>query len=298
MNRDSDLSPDAIANRSQALRDLIDRRTRLTTPDWVRGWTARSNATEMREPAFLIGFPRSGTTLLDTFLMGHPDICVAEEKPMLPAVSEQLGEYERIATIDEVELDALRERYFATAAKHVPDIGERLLIDKYPLGAIDVALIHRLFPTAKIIRTIRHPCDVILSCFTTRFQPTATLVSFYTLDDAAKLYDRVMTLWETSRAAMPLDVHQIKYEDLVADSEGQMRSLTDFLGVEWNDALARHEKAAESRSFVGSASYAQVVEPLYDRSVGRWKRYAAQLAPVLPLLEPWAEKMGYGPLQA
>lgn len=298
MNRERDLSADTIAKRAQALRDLIDRRAQLTTSDWVRDWTAKDALPEAREPAFLIGFPRSGTTLLDTFLMGHPDVRVAEEKPMLQAVSAQLGDYERIASLDEAELRRLRGVYVEAVAEHVRDLGDRLLIDKYPLGAIDVTLIHRLFPTAKIIFTQRHPCDVILSCFMTRFQPSATLISFHTLDDSAKLYDRVMTLWEKSLAAMPLDVHQIKYEELVANPDAQMKGVTSFLGLEWHDKVMEHEKVAEGRSFISTASYAQVVEPVYDRSVGRWKRYAKQLEPVLPLLEPWAIKMGYGPLQA
>jgi tetratricopeptide (TPR) repeat protein len=293
MNRDSDLSKPVIAARAQALRDLVDRRAEMTSGGWMRGWSARGSRPNMREPAFIIGFPRSGTTLLDTFLMGHPGICVAEEKPMLAAVSKQLGEYERMATIDESELTGLRDRYFAAAAEHVPDVGDRLLVDKYPLGAIDAALIHRLFPTAKIVFTERHPCDVVLSCFMTRFQPTATLVSFFTLEDSARLYDRVMNLWEKSRAAMPLDVHAIKYEELVANAESEVRRLIDFLGLEWDDGVTDHERTAESRSFVGTASYAQIIEPLYDRSIGRWQRYREQMEPVLPILAPWAERFGY-----
>lgn len=293
MNRDSDLSEPVIAARAQALRDFVDRRAEITSAEWVLGWSARDSRPNMREPAFIIGFPRSGTTLLDTFLMGHPGICVAEEKPMLAAVSEQLGAYERIATLGESELKSLRDRYFAAAAEHVPYVGDRLLVDKYPLGAIDAALIHRLFPTAKIIFTERHPCDVVLSCFMTRFQPTATLVSFFTLEDCAQLYDRVMNLWEKSRAAMPLDVHAIKYESLVANAETEVRRLIDFLGLEWDESVADHERTAESRSFVSTASYAQVVEPLYDRSIGRWQRYREQMEPVLPILAPWAERFGY-----
>ena len=297
MNRERDLSAHTIGKRAQALRDFIDHRAQLTTSDWVRRWSASDSARGVREPAFLIGFPRSGTTLLDTFLMGHPDICVAEEKPMLQAVSAHLGEYERLATLDEAELRRLRAVYIDVAAKHVPELGDRLLIDKYPLGAIDAALIHRLFPSAKIIFMARHPCDVVLSCFMAHFQPTATLISFYTLDDSAKFYDRVMNLWEKSLAAMPLDVHGIRYEQLIADPEPQLRRLVDFLGLEWDERVKSHESTADSRGFVGTASYAQVTEPLHDRSVGRWKRYAKQLGPVLPLLEPWVVKMGYGPLQ-
>lgn len=294
MNEESELSKQTIANRSAALRTLIDERAASMTRDWVSGWSpAVPPADRPRDPAFLIGFPRSGTTLLDTFLMGHPGICVAEEKPMLQAVSAALGPYERLASLGEAEIEGLRATYFEAAAAHVPGLGDRLLIDKYPLGAIDVAIIHRLFPEARIIFAERHPCDVILSCFFTRFQPTATLISFFTLDDSARLYDRVMSLWERARAAMPLHVHTLRYESLVAGPEAAMRPLINFLGLDWDSGATSHETAAAGRSFVASASYAQVTEPLYDRSIGRWKSYRRHLEPVLPILAPWAEKLGY-----
>jgi Tfp pilus assembly protein PilF len=293
MNCVSDLSQDVIAKRSQALRAVIDDRVRITTPEWVGGWSAGDDVPKIREPAFLIGFPRSGTTLLDTFLMGHPDICIAEEKPMLQSVSERLGDFRRLAVLEADELRDLRDRYFRTAAEQVGEFGDRLLIDKYPLGAIDAALIHCLFPTAKIVFTQRHPCDVVLSCFFTRFQPTPTLTSFHTLEDTAKLYDKVMSLWQQCRVAMPLDVHELKYEELVGSPDTKMRQLVTFLGLDWDERVSDHQKVAGGRDFVRTASYAQVVEPLYKRSIGRWKRYAEQLAPVLPILLPWAERMGY-----
>jgi len=293
MNRESDLSPQVVARRSQALRELIDARARITTIEWVQSWSAEGDTPPARQPTFLIGFPRSGTTLLDTFLMGHPDLGVAEEGPMVQAVAARLGDYERIASLDAAELRSLRSCYFEAAARYVSKLGDRLLIDKFPLGAIEAGLIHRLFPTAKIIFALRHPCDVVLSCFMTRFQPTRTLISFSTLEDAARLYDKVMGFWSQCRAAMSLDVHDIRYEELVADPERTLRQLAAFLNLEWDDRLLQHEESAGKRSFIGTGSYAQVVEPLYDRSIGRWKRYREQLAPVLPLLEPWALKFGY-----
>jgi hypothetical protein len=293
MNRESELSERSIGKRAQAFRDLVDYRVQLATPEWVAGWRASDDYSGGPDPAFLIGFPRSGTTLLDSFLIGHPGVRVAEEKPMLQAVAAQLGDFERIATLAPAELQALRHMYFEVAAGHVPDLGDGLLIDKYPLGAIDLALIHRLFPSAKIIFTERHPYDVVLSCFVTRFELSATLVSFLTLEDSAKLYDRAMTLWERSRLAMQLDVHTVRYEHLVRDCETEMRRLVGFLGLEWHEGAADHVSAARDRSFVDTASYAQVVEPLYDRSIGRWTRYRRQLEPVLAILEPWAVKMGY-----
>lgn len=293
MNRVSELSSDVIAKRSQALRDLIDERAAITTAEWMRSWTAPERIENAPEPAFLIGFPRSGTTLLDTFLMGHPGLCVAEEKPMLQAVSKKLGEYRRLAKLDPQTIMALRDEYFRTASLHLPELGDRLLVDKFPLGAIDLGIFHRLFATGKIIFLKRHPCDVVLSCFFTRFQPTPMLISFQTLEDSAKLYDKVMSFWQHLRMVTSLKVHEVAYEDLVTDPASQLRGLFAFLDIEWDERATDHQTSAVGRSFIASASYAQVVEPLHDRSVGRWKRYRAQLAPVLPTLLPWAEQLGY-----
>ncbi len=293
MNRVSDVSDSLVAQQSQAIRALIDDRIAMTTAEWLRGWSAPETTQDLREPAFLIGFPRSGTTLLDTFLMGHDDLCIAEENPMLQAVSNQLGDYRRLAQIDAAEIRALRDVYLRTASLALPNLGDRLLVDKFPLGVIELAIFHRLFPTGKIIFLKRHPCDVVLSCFFTQFQPTPMLTSFQTLEDSAKLYDKVMGLWCQCRTATALDVHEVKYEDLVANPEFQLRQLLSFLEIAWDDRVTDHVKAAAGRTFIGSASYAQVIEPLHDRSVGRWKRYREQLSSVLPILLPWAERMEY-----
>ena len=293
MNSVSELSADVIAKRSQALRDLIDERTAVTTTEWVDSWSVAESPQNEPEPAFLIGFPRSGTTLLDTFLMGHPELAIAEEKPMLQAVSRKLGDYERLAKLDAPAILALREEYFRTASLHVPELSDRLLVDKFPLGAIELGIFHRLFPTGKIIFLKRHPCDVILSCFFTQFHPTPMLISFQTLEDAAKLYDKVMSFWQQFRTVRSLNIHEIAYEDLVTDPASQLRRLFSFLDIEWDDRVTDHQTAAAERKFIASASYAQVIEPLHDRSVGRWKRYRTQLAPVLPTLLPWAKQLGY-----
>jgi len=88
-------------------------------------------------------------------------------------------------------------------------------------------------------------------------------------------------------------VHLVRYERLVDDAESEMRALTAFLGLEWSDRLLDHRSTAADRGFINTPSYSQVVEPLYDRSIGRWERYRGQMEPVLPMLEPWAKRMGY-----
>lgn len=92
---------------------------------------------------------------------------------------------------------------------------------------------------------------------------------------------------------MDLNVHTVVYENLVADPEGTLRPLLDFLGLEWNDRLLDHRRTAKSRGTIVTPSYDQVTEPVNTRAVGRWQRYADQLEPALPILLPWAERLGY-----
>lgn len=293
MNRDLGIAPEVAEARGTAYRKMLARRIRLATRKWVRGWRRSIYSTDPREPVFLVGFPRSGTTLLDTLLMGHPDVCVSEEKPMLNSVARSIDGYDRLAGLDEGELETLRHLYFAQAAEHVPDLGGRLLVDKQPFAMVEAPLIHRLFPSAKFLFVQRHPCDVVLSCFITRFGPVGGLVNFTTLKGTATLYDEMMRFWGQCRSILPMIVHLVRYERLVEDAEPEMRALNAFLGLPWTDAILDNRATAKERGFINTPSYSQVVEPLYDRSIGRWEKYREQMAPVLPFLAPWARRMGY-----
>ena len=293
MNQDLGVSDDVAAARGSAYRQMLAKRVKLATRRWVRSWRRSTWRTDQPQPVFLIGFPRSGTTLLDTLLMGHPDVCVTEEKPMLDSVSRSIGGYEKLAGLDDDELDNLRNLYFAKAAEYVPDLGGRILVDKQPFAMVEAPLIHRMFPGAKLLFVQRHPCDVVLSCFITRFEPNGALVNFNTLKGTAALYDEMMRFWGQCRTILPLIVHRVRYERLVEDAEPEMRALAAFLGLDWTDSILDNRSTAQDRGFINTPSYAQVAEPLYDRSIGRWQRYREQMKPVLPILAPWAERMGY-----
>ncbi|HEY7005030.1 MAG TPA: sulfotransferase, partial [Sphingomicrobium sp.] len=92
---------------------------------------------------------------------------------------------------------------------------------------------------------------------------------------------------------LPMIVHLVRYERLVDDAESEMRALLAFLGLEWSERVLDHGSTAKERGFISTPSYSQVVEPLYDRSIGRWERYREQMKAVLPVIEPWAKRMGY-----
>jgi hypothetical protein len=154
-------------------------------------------------------------------------------------------------------------------------------------------LIHRLFPDARFILSLRHPCDVALSCFMQGFELNDAMANFLSLEDTAALYDLVLTHWQRCRDVLPLQVHRLRYEQLVADPGAAMRPLIDFLGLDWRPETLDHRKTAAARGQISTPSYNQVTQNLYGHASGRWQRYRDQLAPVLPILLGWAGRRGY-----
>jgi len=266
------------------------------TPEWVQSWSPPPPENRPA-PAFLIGFPRSGTTLLDQILDAHPRLTTMEEKDVLDVVRARIdrsaeGYPDALQALTESQVNELRSLYFERAEDYLGGTPEGLLIDKMPLNTIDAGLIHRLFPGARIILALRHPCDVVLSAFMQAFQPNEAMVQFTTLKSSAEFYADVMALWRCYTAVLPLKVTTVRYEDLVADFDGETRRLLDFLGVGWDDAVAGYGERAKSRA-IATPSYHQVVQPIYNRSVGRWHNYRAAFTDVLPTLQPFIDAWEY-----
>lgn len=288
-------SPTRPLERSAALRQKLGEDLDLLTPEWTASWPPVESGGEHPDPVFLVGFPRSGTTLLDTILMGHPDTVVLEEQPPLNNCDKRIGGMAAIPGLDAAEVAGLRRFYFDEVAKVAPKpLGSgRMLVDKSPLFLSKAVLIQRLFPNARFILALRHPCDVLLSCFMSNFRLNDAMSNFLRLEDAAQFYDLTFRHWERARELFSLNVHTIVYERLVENVEAEVRPLFDSLGLEWRDEALDHRATAKARGLITTASYAQVVEPIYKRAAGRWEKYRAHLEPVLPVLRPWVEKFGY-----
>lgn len=283
---------DAWRQRSALYRQRLREAAEHITPEWVAGWNA-IDPPSGPAPVFLVGFPRSGTTLLDTLLMGHPDIAVVEEVPALGLVAEEIGSMDRLAGLDSAGAAGLRRRYTEAVLRSVPPGFGGTIVDKLPLNMIHAPLIERLFPGARIVFAKRHPCDCVLSAFFQRFALNPAMACFLDISDSADLYDVAMETWARSRTALPLDVHEIGYENMVEGPEDEVRKLVDFLGLEWREELLDHRSTAAARGAIGTPSYQQVTEPISGQAVMRWRRYEEQLRPVLPVLLPWAERLGY-----
>ncbi len=245
---------------------------------------------------FMVGFPRSGTTLLEHVLGSHPDVVTSGEKDTLDESTRELmrtpGDVRRLAALPEAALAPHRRSYWRRVAKHGIDVAGRVFIDKQPYHTLKLPLIVKLFPAAKIVFSLRDPRDVVLSCFRRRFLMSAANFELLTLSGAAHFYDATMRLAELYRARLPLDLLQLKHEDLVTDFEPWVRTTCEFIGLTWHDSM--RDFAARARTqVITTPSSVQVTKGINREGIGHWRRYAGEMAPVLPILQPWVERFGY-----
>jgi hypothetical protein len=162
-----------------------------------------------------------------------------------------------------------------------------------PLNSVHLGMIARLFPSAKVLFALRDPRDVVLSCFRRRLVMSANMAELSTLEGTAGFYDAVMSLAMLYRDRLGLATLDLRHEDMIADFDGEMAKVCEFLGLAWDDAVRGFALDAQARD-VKTPSAMQVVRGLNKDGAGQWRRYASQLSPVRPILEPWAERFGYG----
>ena len=280
---------------------FVENRRRYFTAGNINRWpdVVRRSDESRNNPVFIIGFPRSGTTLLDTLLRGHPSIEVAEETDAVPRMVNLLSgdadeRMDTLAGLSDSDIESFRQTYHDALARHVqPDTDDAILIDRFALNIIHTGEIYRVFPQAKFILLLRQPADCVLSCFLQTFYETPANASFFTLEDSAYLYDQIFGLWRQYTDLLELDMLQVKYEDLVSDVETTCRSILDFLALPWHPGVMEHEQTARDRSFIGTASYNQVTRPLYSEAKDRWQLYRDEMQSVLPVLEPWIRYFEY-----
>ena len=243
---------------------------------------------------FLIGFPRSGTTLLDTILRTHPSIKVLEERPlvenMLKTVNIDNAEYISQSKIDEASLKYLSE---LKKYENFDALKNKIVIDKLPLNIVYAGIIHQLLPNAKFIIAIRHPLDCILSCFSQNFELNHSMINFLNLKRSSIVYDKVMQIWKNYYAIPKSIIFEIKYENLINDFEKKTKELLFFLNLKWNKKILTFYKTANNRDRIRTPSYQQVVKPIYNTSKFKWKNYKKHLEEVKPKIEKWIRYFNY-----
>ncbi len=249
---------------------------------------------------FLLGFPRSGTTLLDVMLSGHPATICLEEKQTIEHIfhdvdSQHGGFPHGLSFASPKEIASLRKKYREILERNgVPQESGKLIIDKMPIRTPYAAFILRLFPRSRILFSLRHPYDVVLSNFMQNYAANEIFVHFYTLEESARIYDRTMRIWKKS-IELPGEkrCHYVRYEKLISETSTTLAGACSFLGIPYDDTLSDHRKSLASRGRIGTNSYHQVTEAIYQRSNERWRNYRVQMESVSERLEAHCRYFGY-----
>ena len=208
-------------------------------------WKARACSTRMdARPSghvFVLGFLRSGTTLIETILAGVPDSVHADEVDFLASAANTfLGNNEsldRLAALSGAEIALWRGSYWKAVREAQFEASGKLFIDKMPINTFRLPLIARLFPEAKIVFAIRDPRDVVLSCFRRHFDRTPYSMEFLDLEACAQFYAATMALADCCRKKLTFDILDLRYEDIVADFDTNIGQLCSFIGVDWNESM-------------------------------------------------------------
>jgi len=249
-------------------------------------------------PVFIVGFPRSGTTMLEQMLDAHPGYASMDERAILQNCIDWMEAQGKrypydLGALDAAQVEAMRQVYWSEIAKVIALAPGQQLVDKNPLNMLRLPMIVRLFPNAKIILALRHPCDVLLSCYMQNFRSPAFMVLCSSLERLAKSYVNAMRFWIHHQALLQPDLLVLKYEETVADFPAQVQRIGGFLGIAQPEFLAGFSEHAARKGYISTPSYSQVVEPVNRRAVDRWHAYAPWLAGALPILQPVAAHWNY-----
>jgi tetratricopeptide (TPR) repeat protein len=300
------------ANTSQArkykkegLPNTMAREVQVLTKDFVEKLEVNIYKHQIsrpyQDPVFLVGFPRSGTTLSGQILDSHPKLITADEYGAIDQIKiyfhqkykKQLPD--KLPEVNKEELQYMHDLYNTKQSGLPVQHKDKLFVDKMPLNTTHATLIHAIFPKAKILFVHRHPLDSILSGYMQFFAMNAAMAHFNNIEDMAKLYLKMMQTWKHQKEMLPIDYHEYKYENVVADFDSQVGKILDFVGVGWDDAVRDFHKntAGPDGPKTLTPSRTQVNKGIYKGAQNRWKKYENHLQPAIDILGDTILEMGY-----
>lgn len=261
-------------------------------------WPEYPAPSMLESPIFVVGFPRSGTTMLEQMLDAHPQLQSMDERAFFSNLIDHMSEFgceypQDLGKLTAEQCEELRRTYWKSTEQVAPRAQGQRLVDKNPLQMLRLPLINRLFPNAPIIMALRHPCDSILSNYMQHFTSNSFAVLCSSLNRLAQGYVNAMNAWIKHADVLKPRVIHSRYEDLLDDFPGNIRRIADFLELADAAPMARFDQHARDKGFISTPSYTQVIEPPNKKAVGRWRRYHRYFEPILPILEPMMKHWGY-----
>jgi len=284
---------DAYRRSNEAVSVPFDEHTWLQhTRDLIDNFSAQRLETLPRAshgstvPVFIIGMPRSGSTLIETIIDTHPDAYGIGEFPAIQEIVnditlsiESFSPYPAcIADLDQHDVDTLARTYLDRATAGHADA--KRIADKYLISFRHLGLIELLFPDARVIHCLRDPLDTCISCYSQTLMPTAFpfATDLHRLGVVYRDYQRLMAHW---KSVLKIPILEVRYEQLVSDQEKVSREIIEFCGLDWDPACLKYY---ERGRVVQTASYDQVTRPIYNSSVGRYKPFEKHLGPLIDAL--------------
>lgn len=267
---------------------FVDQAEHAYTKEFLASWYGKGHKSD--RPVFIVGMPRSGTTLTEQVLSSHPKVYGAGERNDMQRISTALinrlgGTLEHGPKFDDLkahDLKAAAESYLEMLRRHSAT-AERVT-DKMPHNYESLGLISMYFPNARIVHCVRDPIDTCVSCFMQHFHSAHGYnAGLESLGLYYRQYVRLMDHW---KKVLPIPILDVRYEDMIADQEGMARRLIDFVGLPWDDACLRFY---ENERAVTTPSRWQVRQPIYGSSVKRWKNYEQHLQPLIEALGDLAD---------
>lgn len=287
------LVPDLLQPGASPLLLAHDR----TASEDFRQWRPAPPAVQA-SPVFIVGFPRSGTTLLEQMLDAHPDYQSMDEQPFIHELSVRMTAAgqpypEALGDMTAEDIQQLRAVYWSLVGGCARLGSRQRLVDKNPLNMLALPMIMRLFPDARIVLCLRHPLDVLLSCYLQSFRSPAFMLMCSDIRRLANAYRQAFEQWHDQLAVFTPRVMNWRYETVIRDFPGQCQALADFLQMSDASPLADFADHAQRKGFISTPSYAQVTEGIYQRGIGRWQACRELFEPVIEELAPLMRRLGY-----
>ncbi|OUS25698.1 hypothetical protein A9Q98_12015 [Thalassotalea sp. 42_200_T64] len=259
--------------------------------------TAKHAAIDDFNPVFFVGFPRSGTTLMEQILKAHPQLVTTDERSPLAIIINEIraiagGYPQGLDNLTRDDIARMRQHYIDICHRYFDDVSTKQVVDKLPLNIVHLGLAKLLFPQAKIIVALRDPRAVCLSCFMQKFDINNAMANFLDIEKTANAYEAVMDLWLHYRKILAGSWFEYKYENLVDNFDATVTATLEFIGVGWHAEINSYRQAAKTRA-ITTPSYRDVTAPINRNALARWQSYQPNLQGVLPKLAPFVEVFDY-----
>lgn len=269
----------------------------------VKGWKNFDINTE-NDPIFIVGFPRSGTTLMEQILSTLPNLRVSDEVPVLKRCIDDSSKILNKSftyptgfdSLSREDITSWRKEYYTRMQHVLPELKSRSdktrIVDKLPAQIKFLGYMQRFFPKSPVLVMIRDPRDVCLSCFFQNFTPNQTTIHYYNLKQAFEFYAKIMKLYLYLRDQVQMPIMQVKYEDLCSDFEPNAKKIISHISETWNEEILQFHQSKHVR-FTITPSYNSVAKPINQKAIGNWQNYAKFIKPLEYIIEPYLKEFGY-----